>query len=756
MLTNIKNKIVSIVLLLSLIIGSVPFISNANQKVNSDEEMKLKEVTWFMTPTNKDAIVANPNKDENAIDKWESIDNKKVLKSNSENIDSSIIHTPNLIRGNNSSNYWLDYQNLLTWINPTQSVNWNSKGNGNIEYFDWAFSGKAGTDEEWKIFRGNFNLSEEELSALKSEKAKLLIAVPGKTGPQMIYPLNDYASFFANENNLGINFMTYQGGSHEKLYMKLKDEYKTLNFKVANRLFVGLNQCKNEEHDNIMRQSGVGSGSRIDGWHVHLDNADESNTRNAMGEIPANYLKVGDNKLEILAGDNWTAGGVVKPEIYYYEGIPSINVEKRAYIKVGEKENTKKIYLDENDKVAPGQRVYFEFDMTNKSNTRTVTDLSFVDNELDINKTITKDGVYSGENKVSVSNIEVYNKNNPSKNLEFDGLSSLTQGETITLRCEDVLYYDTKASDRNKTLTNIVTGYAKYFNNQLESSDDASVKISVEDKVYKASIEKSIHKVNNKEVTEDEQKNIVLHPEDNVLFEISITNYSKGKLDIDNPDSETIDLPMVGLTLTDILKSNEYKKDEWEFKDEKGNTLDLSEFKLEAKETKKIYAQWIVPIEDSELIKMNQDIKNTATLSQYDKVIGNDSVDLKLGTWSINLQKVIDDIKFNEKNKYFTLNLRGVNNNSKVYTVAANPDKTYTIDNLKYGETYTADEIVPMNYKLLSIQIDNNNIQGSINHSYKDKTIVFKNKKVNDSWFFDEDRIENLFNIGIINKLQKK
>lgn len=61
-----------------------------------------------------------------------------------------------------------------------------------------------------------------------------------------------------------------------------------------------------------------------------------------------------------------------------------------------------------------------------------------------------------------------------------------------------------------------------------------------------------------------------------------------------------------------------------------------------------------------------------------------------------------------------------------------------------------------MNYKLLSIQIDNNNIQGSINHSYKDKTIVFKNKKVNDTWFFDEDRIENLFSIGIINKIKQK
>lgn len=751
MFRNISKKIVSIALLLSLILGSIYYTSNtssAEQSSTSNEFMELLTTTWTMTPQ-VSPIEANPNDSSIASNMWTTRDGKKVLRSKTETdkISPSIIHTPNLIRGKNSANYWLDYQNLLSWIEPTKNVEWKEVSSGYMKYFDWAFSGKEGTDEEWKVFKGEFELSESQLASLKSKKAKLLIAVPGETGPQMIYPLNDYASFFANEHNLGINFMTYQGGSHQKLFIKNGNEYNELNFKVANRLFVGLNQCKIDEHNKIMAESGVGTGSRIDGWHVHLDNSDESNTRNAMGEIPADYLQVGKNKLEILAGDNWTAGGVVKPEIYYYEDIPSINVVKRAYIKVDQK----RIYLDENDKVAPGQRVYFEFDMANESNTRAVTDLSFVDNELGLNVTINKDSDYK--------NIEVYNSKDPSTNLGYGGLETLLKGETITVRCEDVLYYDTKESDRDKIITNTVTGNAKYFNNQLEAKDDASVQIAVKDKTYDVTIEKNIYKVNNKLIENNNEKKSYnnLHPGDKVVFEISMTNISKGQLNPDNSNSETIDLPIVGLSLTDILEVNNstaYSKNEWKFTDSNGNEINLTNFGLKEKENKKVYTTWTVPSDGENinniLLDMNNGIKNTATLSQYGKKIKYSSVALDLGTWSIKLSKIVEDIDSldeNEKNRKFTLNLNGSDN--KIYTVAAKHKDVYTIDNLTYGRTYTVNEIVPMNYTLTSITVDKDSVKDTnLNHSYKGKTVVFTNKRTNNNWFFDENRIENEFKLN--------
>lgn len=181
MFQNISKKIVSIALLLSLILGSIYYTSNtssAEQSSISNEVMKLLTTTWTMTPQGS-PIEANLNDNSIASNMWTIIDGKKVLRSKTETdkISSSIIHTPNLIRGNNLANYWLDYQSLLSWIEPTENVEWKEVSSGYMKYFDWAFSGKEGTDEEWKVFKGEFELSESQLASLKSKSAKLLIAV---------------------------------------------------------------------------------------------------------------------------------------------------------------------------------------------------------------------------------------------------------------------------------------------------------------------------------------------------------------------------------------------------------------------------------------------------------------------------------------------------------------------------------------------------------------------------------------------------
>lgn len=116
-------------------------------------------------------------------------------------------------------------------------------------------------------------------------------------------------------------------------------------------------------------------------------------------------------------------------------------------------------------------------------------------------------------------------------------------------------------------------------------------------------------------------------------------------------------------------------------------------------------------------------------------------ITIKVNRGSITISKVVTNENTDKK---FTINISGPI--GKTWSVMIKEGESKTIENLIPG-TYKLEEIIPANYKSIGSKVKTVDISGS----NKDKSVRFKNKKANNSWFYDDDSKDNLFKVILAN-----
>lgn len=693
---------------------------------------------------------------------------------------------------NNASKVLLDYNTITNILKPTEiSKVWDSNPENGSLYYDGYIKNEALANypvkefatwkhyggDSWRLFRGEFDLSGYDLT-----NKRIYLGVLGENGPELIMPLNDFMIVLVDGQPTDINFTTQDVNDDNKNNIKLRLEDESIytpTFKQAYHKSAGSVQCTDRNHTSISQHT--------DSWHAHLNNEAESTDNGyRLGDITPFLTDGSNHKIEILCADNTGGGGGTKLDVFLVDA-PSMKVEKGGFVIDDTKGDAeKKVEINSESNLYPGESVYYTFSMTNDGVDR-LNSLEFND-EL-INVKINRDGVYNLKtgDKLSSESLKITKiskaedgtetkRVTETKDNALELLKELYPNESIIVEDLNNIKYDVTQADLkrpNGEIVNTVIGTAKYLNNQLTAESEASFKVTVAELAEpKVTITKDVFEVKRNGNTIYSSSNNIegssvvpgLYPGDEVSFYFTITNNTK---DENRPYNK--DLPVTNLSLVDNL-SSPYENPEWEFTivdknfDEvKDINFDASNFDLASKESINVVAsKWIVPepfskSDDNSINIWDYDVINTVSLYKENsngkkENIGNSSVNVKILPPKLYLNKVVTNPEDDKKSleRIFTIDIKG--NDGSSFTIEAKANKVYIIDNLKYGVTYTVSEIIPANYELESItlQEENGDLISSGNTvqltmKNMDKYVVVSNRIVNKNYFYDDTNVTNVF-----------
>lgn len=693
-----------------------------------------------------------------------------------------VLLTPRTIYSGQTGNRILfEYNALTALLNPIEESNvWDGASSdryysGYIKDSDIANGHKVkefatwthyGDGDSWRLFRGDFTL---DLSSSEMKNKRVYLGVLGENGPELIMPLNDFMIVLVDGKPTDINFTTQQVTDSNKDNIKFRfsdNEIYTPTFKRAYHRTAGNMICNDPNHTSISKHT--------DTWHAHLNNQAESSTDGyTLGDITS-FLDDGkDHKIEILCGDNTEGGGGTKIDIFLVED-PSIEVSKSGFLL---DENNEKNYIREDgtSHVYPGERVYYNFTINNTGKDR-LTKVEFSDALIDIK--IDSTGVYKGDGtKLSNETLSITkvsadgNKTTATGDNALKLLDVLEVGESLTVEDLNNIKYDVTLEDlekENKVITNTVVGSAKYLNNQLTAEANASFKVYVAEYgeavvdiskyVYEVKRNNNVIYTHNSESTDSDKDVPGLYPGDEVSFIIKIKNRTT-----DGDRVTNTALPITNLSINDFL-TMPYETPNWIFTCEQKENFDYNNFDLKGNESISVIAKgWIVPEpysmnEDNSINIWDYNVVNTVQLykeySDGKKELGTSTAKVKILPTKLYIKKIVIDENYNDisndVSKSFTINIEG--NDGTSFVVEAMPNEKYVINNLKYGVTYNFSEVIPANYVLESIELqdsksnvisEGNNI--TLTSKNMDSIIVVKNKLANNKYFYDEDQETNIF-----------
>lgn len=456
---------------------------------------------------------------------------------------------------------------------------------------------------------------------------------------------------------------------------------------------------------------------------------------------------------------------------------PNMTVEKQAYLIDS---NGDEVILNNNDKVYPGETVYYKFIVKNKGNVD-LTDIKLEDEAINIK--IDKNGVYkknenSGYESINYNDLTIIKNGILISDNKLSELGNLALAEgrdtTIEIKSKDFLKYTVKESDipagaSTGNITNRVVAKANYYTveeGSVEQAADATVTViptPITDTIVKlnAIITKTIDKII--------RKNEVIYPNtsnklpnllvgDKVTFKFNIENESTSRNMLANGQvSEWIPIAIEGLKLEDKLaiNSSEYSKSIFEFYTINNNTtstfINSTNFSLDKNSIFTLYSDWTVTESEANYYnyKLDYDVINTVKLSkvgQGAKEFGASSVQMKIQPPSISIQKVIanDSLADSYSERTFTIMVNG--DNGKQYNIEAKAGEIYKLENLKYGVTYTVSEIVPMNYQKQGISVNGQQSDSiTLTAANNGAKIQITNKKINDKFWSYDSKVVNSF-----------
>lgn len=464
--------------------------------------------------------------------------------------------------------------------------------------------------------------------------------------------------------------------------------------------------------------------------------------------------------------------------------VPKMTVEKEAYL-INDK--NEEVGLNNNDAVYPGETVYYKLILRNTGNVD-LTNISFEDEFLDV--IINENGVYTYNGEaIDYSDLTVIKNGEEIKENKLNALNKLEISNSpgvntyIEIKSKDFLKYTVKESDipqdaQSGEITNRVVGKANYYTTNegtINESAEATITViptPITETIVKldANIEKIIDKVVRGEVTiyPNESNDLPrLVVGDKVTFKFDIQNNSTSRtMSYNGQISNWVPIAIEGLKLEDILTINgdKYSKDITVFYTTANNPdstfTNPDNFSLDKNSKLTLYSDWIVNEEQANHYnyKSDYDVINTIKLlktGQGAKELDTSSVEMKIQPPSLLIEKVIADGSLHDSysERTFTIMVKG--SDGTQYNIEAeastnNNKEIYTLENLKYGVTYTISEIVPMNYEQQSITINGENINSitltSINSGSE---VQITNKKVNDKFWTSENKVINEFKYTI-------
>ncbi len=436
---------------------------------------------------------------------------------------------------------------------------------------------------------------------------------------------------------------------------------------------------------------------------------------------------------------------------------PQADVTKTAYII----ENNEERDLQDGDIVYPGQTVYYKFLLKNNGNVD-FTNINFKDDLLNLK--IDNEGVTTLDgHQINYEDITIKkNENNTQSCNGLQELEQLASNGSIEIKSTDFL----KKVITEDDLDNIDGTREKHIINTVIATVDASVEgigsktctdkdtaeVVVKDldnEYVDIGIEKTVDSIKrgndfiyNSSIPGSKQQNI--KPNDIVNFKFTIKNNSKIN---GNP------VALDDLVISDALDIGNVEniKTQWEFKNEDGSKFNggrTDGITIGANEEIVIYAQWKVSYDEANNYEytLEKDVTNTVTIKKNNKEFTS-YVMLKIEPVNLIIEKNIVDELGNinnsiDEDRYFTIKVKG--SDEKEYIVEVQAGKKYILENLRYGAegegvNYTTSEIVPMNYEQVGIENEISTLESS------NEIVTVKNKKINDSYFFDDISVANKF-----------
>lgn len=439
---------------------------------------------------------------------------------------------------------------------------------------------------------------------------------------------------------------------------------------------------------------------------------------------------------------------------------PDQGISKEAYIlNNGEFEPANTVY--------PGETIYYKLGMKNSGNVD-LKDIEFTDEKLGIK--INQNGVYKNNQLYEYEDLTITKKNNAGEVIDenilnqLEKLKTLGTGESILIESEDFLKYQVTDSDAKEgKVLNKAIGSAIYEGETIPKESETSVEVEAKDIPNEeqpiANIEKRIHEIKRDgTVIYPNQDNIVpmLEPGDKVKFKFIINNETI------SPNTGEA-LPLGSLSLEDVLSPEVYEKKDWTFYNGT-NEFNVTDFTLQPKlegdvaELELTTSEWTVPEPRED---WSYDVKNTVTLYRTisDKYkLDDSSVELSIARPSLKITKVIDG---EYDNSEFSISIEG--SDDTLYNVRLKKDEVATLNNLKYGVTYTITELPTINYKLVGIG-DSSLTANNGNYSYdvemtksKDNSqVVVKNSISNKKWFSHKYTLTNTLKYELLSNTKKK
>lgn len=702
------------------------------------------------------------------------------VTGNAQSDSGNILRTPMLVNPSSSEHnlYTMDYRNLERWFEPVGSngeepVSLPVKGNdiwdeNNENSVDWNQSIDKDSNlqyktQDWYMFRGIFDLSNEGINKNNIDDYEFYLAMPdGK----MILGANDLISVFVDEHSTKINYATpprtEDGHGNRMINFIVRDEKnsnKFINKTITyNNLSTDRYGGETDDSDNH-GYNGLNLGSS-DGWHVDLNNYEKDGDGNVVLGNVTDIIKqnvYGNNKhmIDMLASEWCNQGGMTRLALYAVKK-PKITVKKIAYIHPQDesKVNKSELVLDKNGNVLRDSdgdiilntenhipqipadvTVYFKFKLTNTGQI-TVNNIQFKDAILNI--------TYDNENLHGARIVDSLGY--------YSNLNNLSPGKSITLKDEKNLKYlsdSNSYSDLNKEFTNTVEASGTYFNNQITSKSSSTVNIKIVTESPKVDLTKTILTINRdgKEINYNKDNPISIVDGDKVTFKISLKNNTK--LGDKN-------LSLSGLNLSDILNCDDGKKvtynnENWKFRTDKNNlntTIDINKINIGAGKTLVLYTDWIAKSNSG-----NRGV-NYASISYNGKKLDEDRVDFKtkIKTGIINVTKNVKNYsklntsqKVDVDNQLFTINLID-NNDGTIQSVSIKNGQSAQFEGVKYGDSYTIKESIPMNYKLDSIVNNKTNNDTFTMTSDIDNSKVTITNSYSNTGFFDwvENKVNQL------------
>ena len=452
-----------------------------------------------------------------------------------------IIWMPQIFTGS-TNKITLDYDTIIKLMNPTDTNVWDGKGDnpyadkavppyqksriqkikdahGGVipsdfpEFATWQYC-PYGSDyhhgDQMRLFRGEFELDPNEAQNYD-------FYITSGDNKEHIIPIDDTMIVLVDGEPTGINFTTSVQGAGQSLFLhnaSKEDKVSGGMYELKMRLTHNTRAENADVPVDCYSEAHAKLSSFTDGLHVHLDEVVDGKVLGDISDIihnnNSNQASNGKykHKIEVIASDFQLAGGMTKLNIVKVPK-PQTIVTKTAYdknnnvIAKGNSEGLNESYSS----VKAGDVIKYEFTYKNLNDSRTLRNITFVDNTIGVNIPMTDS-----------SNITVKKYNNSGDLIKTGDGSILSEdlspGEYVVVSGEKLQL----TAPTNKTsIDNTVNTTAKYltYNSSAQGTieKDATVTVPILDPHPAIEATKTII-----------SKDTMVNPGDKIEYQLQVKN----------------------------------------------------------------------------------------------------------------------------------------------------------------------------------------------------------------------------------------